>query len=57
MPMLDLSILQRRFREFGGWRLVKEYAGLGLVPVIAKNFCKCILKGQSLKATAFIREL
>lgn len=48
--MYDLSILQRRFREFGGWRLVKEYARLGLVPIIVKNFCRCILKGQSLKA-------
>lgn len=48
--MLDLSILHRRFHEFGGWRLVKEYARLGLVPVIVKNFCRCILKGQSLKA-------
>lgn len=48
--MLDLSILHRRFREFGGWRLVREYAGLGLVPVIVKNFFRCILKGQSLKA-------
>ena len=48
--MLDLSILHRRFREFGGWRLVKEYAGLGLIPAIVKNFCRCILKGQSLKA-------
>ena len=48
--MLDLSIFLRRFREFGGWRLVKEYAGLGLIPAIVKNFCRCILKGQSLKA-------
>lgn len=48
--MFDLSILQRRFREFGGWRLAKEYAGLGVVPVIVKSFCKCILKGKSLKA-------
>ena len=48
--MLNLSILHSRFREFGGWRLVKEYASLGLVPVIVKNFCRCILKGQSLKA-------
>lgn len=40
MPMLDLSILKRRFREFGGWRLVKEYARLGLIPVIVKSFYK-----------------
>ena len=32
--MLDLRILQRRFRDFGGWRLVKEYARLGLVTTI-----------------------
>lgn len=48
--MYDLLIFHKRFREFGGWRLVKEYAGLGLIPVIVKNFCRCILKGLSLKA-------
>lgn len=48
--MIEFNLLKRRFREFGGNRLVKEYAKLGLVPVVAKTFCKCIIKRKSLRA-------
>lgn len=48
--MKDLNILRRRFKEFGGWRLVKEYARLGVVPLAAKTFCRCVVRRESLKA-------
>lgn len=48
--MIDFNILKRRFREFGGWRLVKEYAKLGLVMPVVKELCRCVVKRKSLKA-------
>lgn len=48
--MKDFNILKRRFREFGGWRLVKEYAKLGIVPVVVKTFCRCVIRRESLRA-------
>lgn len=47
--MKDFNILKRRFRDFGGWRLVKEYAKLGIVPVVVKTFCRCVIKHESLR--------
>ena len=37
--MKDFNVLKRRFRDFDGWRLVKEYAKLGIVPIVVKTFC------------------
>lgn len=48
--MMELKLLRRRFREFGGWRLIKEYAKMGIVSVIVKTFCKCIIQRESLRA-------
>jgi hypothetical protein len=47
--MKEYNLLKRRFREFGGWRLVKEYAKLGIVPVVVKTFCRCVIKHESLR--------
>lgn len=48
--MMEFKLLKRRFWEFGGWRLTKEYAKLGIVPDIIKTFFICILKRESLRA-------
>lgn len=46
---MDFDKLRIRFRQFGGMRLVREYARLGLVPTIVKSFFRCIVKRQSFK--------
>lgn len=48
--MKDFNILKRRFREFGGWRLAKEYAKLGIMPIVVKTFCRCVIRRESLRA-------
>lgn len=48
--MKDLNIHKRRFREFDGWRLVKEYTKLGIGPVVIKTVCFCFIRRESLRA-------
>lgn len=37
-----------RFKEFGGWRLVFQYAKMGMLGVVIKDTLKGLLKGKSL---------
>lgn len=47
---MDFKILVTRFRQFGGLRLVIEYAKLGVLWVGIKAFFRCFVRGQSYKA-------
>lgn len=40
----------RRFREFGGWRLVWQYIRMGVLPGIVYDALWCIFHGKSAKA-------
>ena len=42
--------LNSRFKEFGGSRLAREYARLGLIPLIVRSFFRCIWERKSFKA-------
>lgn len=46
---MDLKKLIDRFSQFGGLKLVCQYAKLGVLPVIIKGVAKCIVKKQSFK--------
>lgn len=46
---MDLKILNTRFRQFGGIRLVWEYARLGVLWGGVKTFYKCLVKKESFK--------
>ena len=48
--MLDFSKLSSRFNQFGGFRLVWQYSKLGVLPVVAKEFSRCLIKRQTFKA-------
>lgn len=48
--MKDFNILRKRFLEFGGWNLIKEYAKIGIVPIIIITFYRCVIKRESLRA-------
>lgn len=47
--MKDLDRLIVRFRQFGGWRLVWQYARMGVLWTGVKEVVKCALKGRSFK--------
>lgn len=47
--MKDIGILCRRFREFGGLRLVWAYLRMGVLPVAIKALVKCLFSGESVK--------
>ncbi|MBR5101331.1 MAG: hypothetical protein IKX34_08560 [Bacteroidales bacterium] len=47
---MDFKKLTTRFRQFGGLRLLKEYAKTGALRPAMKAFCRCIIKRQSFKA-------
>ncbi len=47
--MKDIGILCRRFREFGGLRLVWAYLRMGVLPVGIKAFVRCLFSGESVK--------
>lgn len=46
---MDYHRLINRYKQFGGFRLVKEYARLGLLWPIAKTFLRCLFKRESFK--------
>ena len=48
--MRDFDRFIKRFREFGGLRLVWQYAKMGVLWVGVKEIVKCLLHGRSLKA-------
>ena len=47
--MQDYDRLITRFRQFGGMRLVWEYAKLGVLWIGVKEIARCILHGRSFK--------
>lgn len=47
---MDFKKLISRYRQFGGFRLVIEYAKLGVLGIVVKGFFKCLVKRQSFKA-------
>ena len=48
--MRDLDRLIVRFRQFGGMRLVWEYAKMGVLWVGVKEVVRCAIKGRSFKS-------
>ena len=46
---MDFHKLVRRYQQFGGLRLVREYARLGVLWPITKAFFRCLVKGESFK--------
>lgn len=49
MQKLDFDRAWIRFREFGGLRLLREYAQLGLLGRLVSIVVRCMLKRQSMK--------
>lgn len=47
---MDFKKLVSRYKQFGGFRLVVEYAKLGVLGTVAKGFFKSVVKRQSFKA-------
>lgn len=47
---MDFKILTNRFRQFGGLRLIWEYAKIGALWRGIKAFFRCLVKRQSFKA-------
>ncbi len=47
---MDYSKLLSRYNQFGGFRLVAEYAKLGVLGTAVEGFFKCLVKRQSFKA-------
>lgn len=48
--MLDFDRLRSRFAQFGGWRLVWQYARMGVLWTGVMALVRCALKGVSMKA-------
>lgn len=46
---MDFQKLTSRFKQFGGVRLVWQYAKLGVLPVVVKSFVRSVVKKQSFK--------
>ena len=46
---MDFDKLTTRYKQFGGLRLVWQYAKLGVIPVVIKGVVICIVKRQSFK--------
>lgn len=47
---MDFNKLITRYKQFGGKRLVWQYAKLGVMPVVIKGVLRCEAKRQSFKA-------
>ena len=47
--MKDFDRLLIRFHQFGGWRLVCQYARMGVLPTAAAALVRCVIKGKSPK--------
>lgn len=48
--MADYKKLITRYKQFGGFSLVVEYAKLGVLGTVVEGFFKCLIKRQSFKA-------
>ena len=47
--MLDIDRLFVRFGQFGGWRVLREYARMGVLWTGVCSLIRCALKGRSFK--------
>lgn len=47
--MIDIDKFIARFRQFGGWRLVWQYARMGVLWTGVVTLVRCALQGKSLK--------
>lgn len=47
--MIDIDKFIARFRQFGGWRLVWQYARIGVLWTGVVTLVRCALQGKSLK--------
>lgn len=47
---LDFNKLTTRYKQFGGLRLVLQYAKLGVLPIVVMGVLRCVVKKQSFKA-------
>ncbi len=47
--MKKLDRFLTRYRQFGGWRLVGQYARMGVLGAAVKAVVRCIVKGRSLE--------
>ncbi len=47
--MKDFDRLLIRYRQFGGWRLICQYARMGVLHTAAVALARCIVNGKSLK--------
>lgn len=47
--LMDFKILWIRFQQFGGIRLLWQYARLGVLRTGIKSFFRCLVKGESFK--------
>lgn len=50
LGMKDFDRLRIRFKQFGGWRLVVQYARMGVLWIGVKEIVLCAIKGKSMKA-------
>lgn len=46
---MDFKKLVSHYKQFGGFRLIIEYAKLGVLGTIMKGFFKCLIKRRSFK--------
>jgi len=46
---MTLKHAYNRFHQFGGWRLLRQYARMGMLGTVAKAVASILLKGRSLK--------
>ncbi len=47
---MDLKKLISRYKQFGGAKLVWQYAKFGILPVVLRGVVRCVVKRQSFKA-------
>ena len=50
MLMKDFDKFKKRFVQFGGWRLILQYARMGVFWTGVKALLRCVVSGKSLKA-------
>lgn len=48
--MIDFDRLRIRFKLFGGWRLIVQYAKMGVLWIGVKEIIRCAIKGKPMKA-------
>lgn len=50
MLMKDFDKFKKRFVQFGGWRLILQYARMGVLWTGVKALLRCVVSGKSFKA-------